>query len=260
MKYGICALSIVPCRIEPADISEMVSQLLFGEIYRVLDERKNWVKVRAVHDGYESWIDRKQHYELKRDVFMELEKAPKTFSTELISLLESKQGNSFSPLVLGSVFPNFENNHVNISGLNFVFDGEVQHRTKVSRNELIDTAFLYLNSPYLWGGRTPFGIDCSGYSQIIYRMCGIDLPRDASQQAEVGDRLSFIEEATPGDLAFFDNKEGRITHVGILLGDNKIIHASGKVRVDRIDHQGIFNDEMRDYSHHLRLITRVIPI
>jgi cell wall-associated NlpC family hydrolase len=123
---------------------------------------------------------------------------------------------------------------------------------------LIDTAFLYLNSPYLWGGRTPFGIDCSGYSQIVYRMCGVDLPRDASQQAEVGDRLSFIEEATPGDLAFFDNNEGRITHVGILLGDNKIIHASGKVRVDRIDHQGIFNDEMHDYSHHLRLITRVI--
>jgi len=260
MKYGICTLSIVPCRIEPADTSEMVSQLLFGEIYRVLDERKKWVKVRAVHDGYESWVDRKQHHELKRDVFMELEKSPKTFSTELISLLKSGQDESFFPLVLGSVLPNFSNNLTQFSNLKFEFDGDTQNRTGISRNELIETAFLYLNAPYLWGGRTPFGIDCSGYSQIIYRMCGIDLPRDASQQAEVGDRLSFIEEATPGDLAFFDNKEGRITHVGILLGDNKIIHASGKVRVDRIDHQGIFNDEMRDYSHHLRLITRVIPV
>jgi len=258
MKYGICALSIVPCRLEPADTSEMVSQLLFGEIYRVLDERKNWVKVRAVHDGYESWVDRKQHYELRRDVFMALDKTPKIFSTELISLLKANKDESFFPLVLGSMLPNFENHLTSFSGLTFDFDGDVQHRSQVSRDELIDTAYLYLNAPYLWGGRTPFGIDCSGYSQIIYRMCGIDLPRDASQQAEVGDRLSFIEEATPGDLAFFDNKEGKITHVGILLGDNKIIHASGKVRVDRIDHQGIFNDEMRDYSHHLRLITRVI--
>ena len=260
MKYGICALSIVPCRIEPADTSEMVSQLLFGEIYRVLDERKNWVKVRAVHDGYESWIDRKQHHELKRDVFMELEKAPKTFSTELISLVQSEQDKSFFPLVLGSMLPNHTGTQVSFSNLSFEFDGDNQQRAGISREELIETAFLYLNAPYLWGGRTPFGIDCSGYSQIIYRMSGIDLPRDASQQAEVGERLSFIEEATPGDLAFFDNKEGRITHVGILLGDNKIIHASGKVRVDRIDHQGIFNDEMRDYSHHLRLITRVIPL
>ena len=258
MKYGIIAMSIVPCRLEPADTSEMVSQLLFGEIYRIIDERKKWVKVRGVHDGYESWIDRKQHLEIKRDEFMQLEKAPKTFSLELISLLNEKDSGAFFPLVLGSVLPNFGNNECNFSKQTFEFDGDVLVQPKENRQLLIDTAFLFLNAPYLWGGRTPFGIDCSGFSQIVYRMSGIDLPRDASQQAEVGDRLSFIEEATPGDLAFFDNNEGKITHVGILLGDNKIIHASGKVRVDRIDHQGIFNDEMHDYSHHLRLITRVI--
>lgn len=258
MKYGICALSIVPCRLEPADTSEMVSQLLFGEIYRVIDERKKWVKIRAAHDGYESWIDRKQHKEMKREEFMSLEKSPRTFSIELISLLKSLQTETFSPLVMGSVLPQYSEGLLEFSDQKFEFEDEVLQHPTVGRDLLIETAFLYLNSPYLWGGRTPFGIDCSGYSQIVYRMCGVDLPRDASQQAEVGDRLSFIEEATPGDLAFFDNSEGRITHVGILLGDNKIIHASGKVRVDRIDHQGIFNDEMHDYSHHLRLITRVI--
>lgn len=258
MKYGICALSIVPCRLEPADTSEMVSQLLFGEIYRVIDERKKWVKIRAAHDGYESWIDRKQHRETKREEFMLLEKNPKTYSIELISLLKSVTQESFFPLVMGSALPQYTEGITHFSDLKFEFEDEVLVNPTVGRDLLIETAFLYLNAPYLWGGRTPFGIDCSGYSQIVYRMCGIDLPRDASQQAEVGDRLSFIEEATPGDLAFFDNSEGRITHVGILLGDNKIIHASGKVRVDRIDHQGIFNDEMHDYSHHLRLITRVI--
>ena len=258
MKYGIIAMSIVPCRLEPADTSEMVSQLLFGEIYRVIDERKNWVKIRGVHDGYESWIDRKQHLEIKRDEFMELEKAPKTISTELISLLNEKDSDQFFSLVLGSILPQFSNQTCNFSSKSFEFDGDIITQPKENRQILVDTAFLFLNSPYLWGGRTPFGIDCSGFSQIVYRMSGIDLPRDASQQAEVGDRLSFIEEATPGDLAFFDNNEGKITHVGILLGDNKIIHASGKVRVDRIDHQGIFNDDMHDYSHHLRLITRVI--
>jgi hypothetical protein len=258
MKYGICALSIVPCRLEASDPSEMVSQLLFGEIYRVIDERKNWMKIRASHDGYESWICRKQHLEIKRDDFLAYEKNPKTFSNDLISLLQETKTDSFFPLVLGSVLPNFSNGNISFNEKDFSFDGDTIDTPLAGRDVLIDTAFLYLNAPYLWGGRTPFGIDCSGYSQVIYRMCGIDLPRDASQQAEIGDRLSFIEEATPGDLAFFDNKEGRITHVGILLGDNKIIHASGKVRVDRIDHQGIFNDDTNDYSHHLRLITRVI--
>ena len=257
MKYGICALSIVPCRLEPADTSEMVSQLLFGEIYRVIDERKKWVKVRGAHDGYESWIDKKQHLEIKRDEFMTLEKYPKTYSIELISLLKEHDTDAFFPLVLGSALPSFESGSILFSNKGFEFDGDTL-KPKFSREHLVEIAFLFLNSPYLWGGRTPFGIDCSGYAQIVYRMCGVDLPRDASQQAEVGDRLSFIEEATPGDLAFFDNNEGRITHVGILLGDNKIIHASGKVRVDRIDHQGIFNDDTHDYSHHLRLITRVI--
>ncbi len=258
MKYGICALSIVPCRLEPADISEMVSQLLFGEIYRVIDERKKWIKIRAMHDGYESWIDRKQHLEIKRDEFMELEKAPRTFSNDLVSLLQEQKSESFFPLVLGSVLPNYNSGATHFNTTNFTFDGEILTRPRANRDDLVNTAYLFLNSPYLWGGRTAFGIDCSGFSQLIYRMCGVDLPRDASQQAEIGDKLSFIEEATPGDLAFFDNTEGRITHVGILLNDNRIIHASGKVRVDRIDHQGIFNDETHTYSHHLRLITQVI--
>jgi len=117
---------------------------------------------------------------------------------------------------------------------------------------------MYLNAPYLWGGRSPFGIDCSGFTQVIYKLNGFKLPRDASQQATIGETLSFIEESESGDLAFFDNEEGNIIHVGIMLENNNIIHASGKVRIDKIDHQGIFNSETNTYSHRLRLIKKIL--
>jgi cell wall-associated NlpC family hydrolase len=123
---------------------------------------------------------------------------------------------------------------------------------------LIENALIYLNAPYLWGGRSPFGIDCSGFTQLVYRLQGIKLPRDAYQQAEVGNTLSFIEESEEGDLAFFDNTEGKIIHVGIIMKNNYIIHASGKVRIDRIDQQGIFNSSLKTHTHKLRLIKSIV--
>jgi cell wall-associated NlpC family hydrolase len=124
---------------------------------------------------------------------------------------------------------------------------------------LVDYAFSYLNAPYLWGGRTPFGIDCSGFTQMVYRMCGYSIPRDASQQVKKGETLSFLEECQPGDLAFFDNPEGAITHVGIVLEDFNIIHASGRVRVDGLDHSGIYNVEVNRHTHKLRVLKRLLP-
>ena len=126
-----------------------------------------------------------------------------------------------------------------------------------TKEKLVGNALIYLNTPYLWGGRSPFGIDCSGFTQVVYRLQGISLPRDAYQQAEIGTTLSFIEESEPGDLAFFDNNEGKIIHVGIILENNHIIHASGKVRIDRIDQQGIFNKEKGQHTHKLRLIKSI---
>ncbi|HAV55466.1 MAG TPA: hydrolase Nlp/P60, partial [Aequorivita sp.] len=126
------------------------------------------------------------------------------------------------------------------------------------KEHIIETALLYLNSPYLWGGKTPFGIDCSGFTQMVYKLNGYKLLRDASQQATQGEALSFIEESEPGDLAFFDNEEGKITHVGIIMKENYIIHAHGKVRIDRLDHSGIFNYEMRGHTHKLRVIKRIV--
>ena len=123
---------------------------------------------------------------------------------------------------------------------------------------MTSTAYLFLNAPYLWGGKTPLGIDCSGFTQLVYKINGVKLKRDASDQALQGQTLSFIEESEPGDLAFFDDSEGNITHVGLLLENHRIIHASGMVRIDKIDQSGIFNIETQSHSHKLRFIKKMI--
>ena len=136
----------------------------------------------------------------------------------------------------------------------------MEHSSKgvQEKSRLIDTALSYLNAPYLWGGKTPFGIDCSGFTQMVYKINGYSLLRDASQQATQGEALSFIEESEPGDLAFFDNADGDIVHVGIIMKDNHIIHAHGKVRIDRLDHTGIYNAERNIHTHKLRVIKKII--
>ena len=257
MKYGIARISVIPCRAEPADMAEQVTQLLFGEAYQVLEERAKWLRVRNAFDKYEGWIDRNQHTEISEETFKVHTKTVYS-SAELVSLLRNKQTGSLSPIVLGSSLPAYADNELTVAEETFEFLGDDRAFKYTNRSKLVEDAHMYLNAPYLWGGRSPFGIDCSGFTQLVYKLNGMTLPRDAKDQAKEGVTLSFIEEAEPGDLAFFDNQEGNIIHVGILLGDNYIIHASGKVRIDRIDHQGIYNLEKRDYSHKLRIIKQLL--
>jgi cell wall-associated NlpC family hydrolase len=141
--------------------------------------------------------------------------------------------------------------------LPYLFEGGSINDKREKAN-LVKTALLYLNAPYLWGGKTPFGIDCSGFTQMVYKINGYRLPRNAFDQVSQGDSLSFIEESEPGDLVFFDNEEGTIDHVGIIMENNYIIHAHGKIRIDRIDHTGIFNTETGNYTHALRVIKKII--
>lgn len=257
MSFGICSLSIVPCRKEPASTSEMVTQLLFGETYEILEEKEDWISIITYYDSYPCWISVRQHTPLSASAFEESETV--RLSSELIQVITNQDTQSVFPVTIGAVLPGFSSQVCQVGESRFLFEGQVADPDeKRPVKELIDTAYLFLNAPYLWGGRSPFGIDCSGFVQLVYKLNGYKLPRDASQQVEHGVALSFVEEAEAGDLAFFDNDQGNIVHVGIVLDNQQIIHASGSVRVDRFDHYGIFHSGTKKYSHMLRVIKKII--
>jgi hypothetical protein len=258
--FGICNQSIVPCRSEAAHRSEMVSQLLFGEYFTILEETEEWLHILTTYDCYDCWISNKQYVSIKEETFKTLQSEAQAMSAEPMQLIQDKSTDSYFPIIAGSTLPFLKDKIVRIENHLYEFSGEfvLPNEKKLTRSTIISTAFTYLNSPYLWGGRSFFGVDCSGFTQIAFKLNGLKLPRDASQQALIGQSLSFVEEALAGDLAFFDNEEGKIIHVGIILEDAKIIHASGKVRVDKLDHYGIFNVDTKRYSHHLRVIKRIL--
>jgi hypothetical protein len=252
--FGICNLAIIPLRAEPNDRSEIVSQVLFGEHFEVIEELKQWRKIRLQFDNYEGWVDSKQFQNISELAYKTLSDEAIVLNGDLIDYI-SAPNNTLLPIPLGASLSFLNHSEINVDG--FEFDGTKATGVK-DKNQLITTAFLYVNAPYLWGGKTPFGIDCSGFTQMVYKLNGYHLSRDASQQATQGEALSFIEESEPGDLAFFDNEEGNIIHVGIIMENNYIIHASGKVRVDRLDHLGIFNPETQKHTHKLRVIKKII--
>lgn len=256
MKYGIAHISIIPMRAEAADTSEMVNQILFGEHYKVVDKRVKWVKVRLSHDEYEGWICIKQFFEIDKAQYLSLSDDSPYYNYNLMDALSTDSGDMI-PIGLGSILPFYDGEHCLINDQRFHFEGAQQPNEKNRKSDVVNTAFMYLHAPYLWGGRSSMGIDCSGFTQMAYRLNGKSIPRDASQQIKLGTTLSFIEEAEPGDLAFFDDAEGNIVHVGMILENNHILHASGKVRVDRIDQQGIFNKELGSHTHKLRLIKAI---
>ncbi|MEK7720395.1 MAG: C40 family peptidase [Bacteroidota bacterium] len=261
MRYGISNLSIVPVRTDPSETSEMCTQILFGEHYSILDENKKWCKVRLFFDGYEGWIDQKMINEISEKTFLKLSQQQFIVTKNPFNIVQPAKGYGNFLIVAGSSLPFYKssNNSFKIGKESYTIQGDrILPVKKNIRNILIENALKYFNSPYLWGGRSPFGVDCSGLSQILYKMIGLQIPRDAGQQALIGENITFMEETLPGDLAFFDNEEGEIVHVGIIWEKNKIIHSSGKVRIDNIDHFGIYNIDTNRYSHQMRLMRRII--
>lgn len=227
---GVCLLSSIPMRSEPTDRAEMVNQVIYGETFDILIQEVKWSKIKLHHDNYIGWIDNKQW-----KIFVGKKQSIKNL--HFVSSHFSKKNRQILPA--GSI-------------INFI-------ETDNSKT-VLQTAKLFLNTPYLWGGRTCMGIDCSGFTQIVFRIHHIFLLRDAYQQASQGKKIS-LKNIASNDLVFFQNKEGKIIHVGIAIKEKntlKIIHASGKVRIDKLDEKGIYNEETQMYTHQLHSIKRVM--
>jgi len=260
MNYGISGLSLIPVRKEPSEKSEMVTQILYGEHFEILTYLPGWQYIRLVFDGYEGWIDQKMTTPLSPRLYEKFRNKAYAVTTDIFTLIQLAKDQPLM-LVAGSTLPLWRPNlrEFTLNDDTITMKGNVSYRQhKNIRQFMITQAMKYFNAPYLWGGRTPFGIDCSGFTQIIYKSAGIPIPREAAQQVHLGTHLSFVEETLPGDLAFFDDENGKIVHVGLLWEKNKIIHASGKVRIDNVDQFGIFNVDTKRYTHRLRLMKRVI--
>lgn len=253
--YGICILPIIPLRSQASDASEMVSQVLFGDCFSVLLVKEKWVQIQLQEDNYQGWIDRKQMEEISKKEYLKLVNTPKTITSEIVSsIFIDKEFQFYIPA--GSNIDFLKNKKINT--LNYKLKGKKEVTNYKNKQTIVETALKYINSPYLWGGKTHFGIDCSGFTQMVYKQNGINLLRDACLQATQGQIVGFLEETEPGDLAFFDNKVGKITHVGIVLENNRIIHASGKVRIDKIDQFGIFNEKLNYHTHPLRMLKKIV--
>jgi len=234
----------------------MVSQQLFGECSEILEQtRDNWARIRCNYDGYEGWCTANHLTEID-DV--EFERGGKSLTPEWVNELEYNGHPMMVPL--GTPLTAMKNGRANWGKNQVHYKGKTWEpaEARSDAKAIRQLAYKYLNSPYLWGGRSVFGLDCSGFTQAVLRWFGIPLLRDASQQATQGESVGFLQEVRTGDLAFFDNGQegGKITHVGLLLNDHEIIHSSGKVRVDRIDNLGIFQAENIQRVHHLRIIKR----
>ncbi len=257
VDFGICRLSVIPVRAESSDASEMTSQLLFGEHYSVTSTSEDgaWCQIKNAFDDYEGWIDVKQHYSISLDYFQQLSDTEYKICTDLTSRILYKKNVIY--VTIGAILP-LLGNPLFVLEEQLAFNGEAKSlHQRWDAEQLISLARKYLNAPYLWGGKTPFGIDCSGFTQQVFKVAGYQLKRDSSQQILQGREVK-LKSALPGDLAFFTNKAGTMNHVGIVLKDEQIIHASGKVKIDQLDSKGIFSTEQNTYTHTLFKIKRII--
>lgn len=261
MNYGLIDVVVTAVRKAPSDKSEMISQLLFGEqiiIHRTLN---SWLYVESVYDGSTGWINNVSHKILNQG-----DSLPggddKTIIIPRLNMAINicDEGDIIYLMPGAELFINQEDpGKINLGGQFYRLDNQIDNDIITGdRQRIKDTSITFLNSPFIWGGRTPFGIDGSGMIQVICKIHGIQLPREVSQQVSIGSVVSFIDDAEPGDLAFFDNDEGEIAYVGMIVEKGKILHASGRVRIDKVDHQGIFREETGEYSHQLRTIKNII--
>jgi len=249
-KVGICLQAYIPLRKEPAEQAEMTSQVIFGEFVEIIEITEMWLYVKILFDNYEGWIDKNSI--TLTDSFTRDNKAITIRNTTLINTKSNKKVH----IPIGSVFPNSVKNQTEIISTTFkaTDPSAIINKKTMQLKKVIEQLE---GIPFIWGGRTGYGFDCSGLTQYLLRTQGKKIPRDSSEQARLGITLNFLNETKTGDLAFFDNSEGIITHVGAIIDSNTILHASGRVRFDKLDQQGIYNEALGKYTHRLRIIKRV---
>jgi gamma-D-glutamyl-L-lysine dipeptidyl-peptidase len=261
MNFGIVLHSLVPMRKEQQEGSEMVSQLVFGESIRVVSESEGWTRIESQFDDYPGWIDSRLYKRITEATFNDyLESVPKVLDALMMSI--EKAGSRPRMILAGSNLPGYNRKKGTL-----VIEDEVFHIRSTfgdfhskGLQEINKTAGYFLNAPYLWGGRSLFGCDCSGFVQMVYKIHGIPLKRDSSQQVKQGEPVNSLADARLGDLAFFADGEGKVYHVGLILSPMEIVHSSGYVHIDRLDETGIYNLETQQYTHRLFCIRRVADV
>ncbi len=258
MSYVICPVSIVPIRNTSSNKSEMISQLLFGELAEVLETKgRQWARVRCAWDNFVGWVAANQ---IKAITPTEFERFRRDYAYSLELFHTLLANNHCVPIVMGAQLPGFDGMRFKLDDSYFTFSGQAVFPDHIEQSPefIIKIVRKYLYAPFLWGGRSPMGVDASGLVQMAFKLAGVSMPREAEQQVYLGTAVDFVEQSRPGDVAFFENKAGRIAHCGIILPGNEIIHAYGSVRIDTLDHFGIYNREQARYTHRLRVVKRIL--
>lgn len=259
-KFAVCRVAIAPLRTAASDRAEIATQLLFGDKVEVLEQAEPWYRIRNAYDDYEGWMDFKQLAEISGEEYEQIIIDDNLVPPAVNNSIAAPDGTLYY-LPASCSLPFYADGYCSIGNQKFKVMFDPYQVSSATYADIPQLAYFFKNAPYLWGGKTLFGIDCSGFTQAVLKLVGIPIKRDAAQQAEQGETVNFLPEVKTGDLAFFDNAEGRIIHVGIMLSPNQIIHASGRVKIDAIDDQGIYSDELGRYSHHLRIVKRFsVPI
>lgn len=261
MVNAIILHSIVPVRAEAREGSEQLTQILFGETCAILEEKPRWNRVKLDLDGQEGWVDAKMISPMTVKEYETYTAAYKKAAWVCFPMAYavSENNNQTIPLTAGTRLTNYQDGRFELLGVGFRIDPNmvIAEPKELNQETLLQTVRFFLNVPYLWGGKNAMGMDCSGFTQVVMSLFGRQLLRNASEQATQGEEVVSLAKAQAGDLVFFDHEDGKISHVGIVIDSERVIHCSGRVKVEKLDRQGIFNAEQNAYSHHLVSIRRI---